>query len=49
MDRYEEFILDQIQGLRKESKEEPIDKNKCDYAISFLLKSLVEYRNTVQA
>jgi len=49
MDKYEEFILDQIQGLRKEMAEEPSDKSKCDYTISYLLKSLVEYRNTVQA
>jgi len=49
MDKYTEYILDQIQGLRKEMVEEPVDKSKCDYAINFLVQALVKYQNTVQA
>lgn len=49
MDKYTEYILDQIQTLRNEMVEEPVDESKCDYAINFLLKALVKYQETVQA
>jgi hypothetical protein len=49
MDKYTEWLLDQIESFRKDAKEEPSDKNECECAASALVQALVKYQTSLQA
>jgi predicted RNA-binding protein with PIN domain len=40
MDKYTEYLLDQIESFRKDIKEEP----GCEYAVGALVQALVKYQ-----
>lgn len=45
MDKFTEYLLDQIEQLRKEAKEEPGEKEECECAAGFLVQALAKYTN----
>jgi hypothetical protein len=49
LDKHTLYLLDQIESLRKEAKEEPKDKNECYYAAGALVEALVNYQTSLKA
>lgn len=47
LDKYTEYLLDQIQSFRNDAKEEPSDKDECEYAAGALVQALVKYQMSI--
>lgn len=43
MDKYTEYLLDQIEQLRKDAREEAGEKDECECAVGFLVQALAKY------
>lgn len=45
MDKYQIYLLDTIEKLRADAKEEPGEKEACECAAGFLVQALAKYTN----
>jgi hypothetical protein len=47
IDEFTKYLLDQIEIFRKDAKEEPSEKDGCEYAAGALLQALVKYQSSI--
>lgn len=47
IDSFTEYLLDQIESFRNDAKEEPSDKDECEYVVGALIQALVKYQISI--